>query len=243
VVAGDLGGTLKGLVPKDNAWQMDLHQVSEDGPKSSSSPQTRVDPAARCAAPIRIVDACGVTCHYLLVSSGRELLLISAGKVCARIATPFPVTCMCTGRFMARASRGQNDANIGEAAQLYEEQVLIATKDGIVHVLDGSLKLTSHARVGFQMTSLFSLPATLLEREAGALDMFVCTGHFDGLKVYEGATGALLSSVEVGDWVDAVAVGDIDGDGRCEVGVLVNNTVRVYKVPRGEAADVNMAVS
>jgi hypothetical protein len=130
------------------------------------------------------------------------------------------------------------EEGVGEGQAREEEQVLVATENGIIHILDGSLKLTPHVRVGFQLTSLLTFPATAADRAGGALDALVCTGHFDGFRVYEGET--LVSSVDVGDWVDAVAVGDILGDDGCELAILVDNTVRIYKLPRGEAVDVDI---
>jgi hypothetical protein len=149
---------------------------------------------------------------------------------------------MCTGHFLPPVEKVLDGKaykeGVGEGQVQEEEQVLVATEDGIIHTLDGSLKLTPLVRVGFQLTSLLTLPAIAADRAVGALDALVCTGHFDGFRVYEGET--LVSSVDVGDWVDAAAVGDILGDDGCELAILVDNTVRIYKVPRGEAVDVDM---
>jgi len=63
-------------------------------------------------------------------------------------------------------------------------------------------------------------------------DYLLCAGHFNALKIF--GQGQLLVELKTSDWIQSLAVGDVNNDGKNEIIVgLVNYMVHVFEVQNG----------
>eukprot|EP00123_Amoebidium_parasiticum_P008482 comp18840_c0_seq1/m.20846 comp18840_c0_seq1/g.20846 ORF comp18840_c0_seq1/g.20846 comp18840_c0_seq1/m.20846 type:complete len:352 (-) comp18840_c0_seq1:262-1317(-) len=223
IVAGDVGGIAVGFLPFEQHWRVNLQDHGTHGHLD-----TAYTPTVKALLNIVLKDDFGCPTHYVAVADGSQYIhLFQGGKCVLSIPVPCGPTAMCSGTFILEDGEEGPQSGEGGTSGTQDHgrpmQIAFAGDDGTIYLVH-NYQVYVYGKIGYPIRHLVSVPRT------DGVDLVVCAGCFDGVRVLD--QGKIVeASNPCREWVQCMALGDVDGDGCPElVLALAGRTLEVHRV-------------
>ncbi|XP_046347543.1 uncharacterized protein LOC124128215 [Haliotis rufescens] len=218
-------GLVSAVLPSSEQWRVDLNSTA-GVPVSSVSPL-----AVTSLLTAELVDQQGRECNYVLVADNAcHIFILNQGVVIMVLTAPAPVTAMCEGRFVAvdkldLSPPGKDALPTPAVTSKHCHQVALGTQTGAIYLLHNfTITVDEFANAQSQVTNIATL-----SRPDSDTDMLLCCGQFNHLNTYH--DGQLVAEFPTPDWINSLAVADIDNDGVAEAVVgCLDHSVHAIKI-------------
>ncbi|XP_022091016.1 uncharacterized protein LOC110979489 isoform X2 [Acanthaster planci] len=215
VITGDTGGVVHAQLPYSHLWKLRL-----DSPMQEAESRPSV---VKCLLAANLVGSSGRRSNYILASDDcRNLHFIQQGLIVLTLPTPSVITAMCCGNFLPKEEVQQ----ISEMPEATASQVALGGNDGsIIIMTDFQIHTTEYANFQLPIMHL----GAIATGHADELDSMLCAGYSHSLALYH--SRKLLNQYEASDWINSLAVADLDKNGEPEVLIgCRDGTVEAVKV-------------
>ncbi|KAJ3211837.1 hypothetical protein HDU67_004218 [Dinochytrium kinnereticum] len=210
LIVGDCEGNLSAFSNLEQTWKSQIGGVDAIDTRYQSQR------SIVCMLPVRFVDKDGFDMEFILVCDrSPRILFVFEGKALFFIALPCRMNSLCSGHFLALGT-----------TKTSQPQILMGGEDGNLYVM-ANFELYNYASINYEIKTVMKW--TVKSSEMKGLDFVFCSGHSDEVYLYK--SGMLLLTIELHDWALKLALGDLNGDGKDElVVVLADSSVHVYKI-------------
>ncbi|XP_038066136.1 uncharacterized protein LOC119736180 [Patiria miniata] len=200
VISGDTGGVVHALLPYSPLWKLRLDSPSQEAESRSS--------VVKCLLATTLVSSSGRRSNYILASDDcRNLHFIQQGLIVLTLQTPSVITAMCYGNFLPK-----EEIKTSEMQEATASQVALGGNDGsIIIMTDFQIHTTEYANFQLPIMHL----GAIATGHADELDSLLCAGHSHCLMLYHNRK--LVNWYEASDWINSMAVADLDKNGEPEV--------------------------